>query len=380
MASATVAVISASFGSGHDFAAADLSRRLQARGVNVHRHDFVDLLGPRLGPLTRSGYARQLTYAPVTWGWTLQLMRHPRAVEACASACIGAVADRLHAVLDGADVVVSTYPLASLALGSLRRHGLAPPVVTFLTDLSVHPLWVSSGVDLHLAPNVVAAAQARAAGAHAVSLVAPAVDRHRFRPLDDDERVRVRQRYGLPVDGRLALISSGSWAVGSVAATARDVARTGEATPVIACGRNEDLRRRMARRGFGPALGWIDEMPALIAACDVVVTNAGGMTGLEAIACGVPLIAYRPLPGHGVTNAVAMGRTGLGVRAEDLAQLAKCLADPWPATFTDESVPRPIDIFGYPDPVEPILECLASTPGPQRSPTVADVTTLADVS
>jgi len=271
-------------------------------------------------------------------------------------------AARIEAAITGADLVVSTYPLASLVLGRLRRNGLPTPVITFLTDLSVHPLWISDAVDLHLAPHAVAAEQARSAGAADVRVVAPPVDVDRFKALPADERHEIRRRYGLPEVGKLALISSGSWGVGAVAATARDVARTGEAIPVIACGHNDALRRRLNNHGYGPAIGWTNEMPALIGACDVVVTNAGGITALESIACEVPVVAYRPLPGHGVTNADALRASGLGVCANDATQLAKRLADPWPLPFDALAVSRPADIFAYPDSADTILSQLRQGP------------------
>ena len=41
------------------------------------------------------------------------------------------------------DAVVSTYPLASLVLGRMRKKKwLRVPVATYLTDFAVHPLWV----------------------------------------------------------------------------------------------------------------------------------------------------------------------------------------------------------------------------------------------
>jgi UDP-N-acetylglucosamine:LPS N-acetylglucosamine transferase len=58
------------------------------------------------------------------------------------------------------------------------------------------------------------------------------------------------------------------------------------------------------------ALGWTDDMPALLAACDVVVQNAGGLTSLEALATGVPVLTYRSLDGHGRTNAAALEAAG----------------------------------------------------------------------
>jgi UDP-N-acetylglucosamine:LPS N-acetylglucosamine transferase len=359
---ATVAVFSASFGTGHDVAADELSRRLSRRGVEIRRFDFVDLMGRRFGPAARATYARQLTYVPSSWGRTLDLLARPDMVNRCAGLVTRLAGSRAAEAIRGADAVVSTYPLASLALGRLRRAGvLAAPLITFFTDVSVHPLWISPDADLHLAPHPLAVQQAIVAGAapDRVAVAAPAVDVGRFRvPAGDAERERIRRHFGLPVGARLALISSGAWGVGAVAATARDVARSGQAIPVVACARNQALRHRLIRHGWGPALGWIDNMPDLIAACDVVVTNACGLTGLEAIACEVPVIAYRPLPGHGAANAVALHETGMGRYATDPESLAKYLAEPWPTAFSPYAVARPREIFDYPDPVDFVLDRL----------------------
>jgi UDP-N-acetylglucosamine:LPS N-acetylglucosamine transferase len=374
----SVAIVSASFGSGHDVAARELAYRLTAHGIQVRTYDFVDLLGPRLGRYARSIYARQLTYAPSTWGRTLDLLRDPRGAQWAARMSARFSCLRMAEAVHGVSAVVSTYPLASLALGQMRDAGrVSAPVITFFTDLSVHPLWVSDGVDLHLAPSALAAAQAREAGADVVAVTSPAVDRRRFHPLRNDaERFELRRKYGLPIDGRLALISSGSWGIGEVDNIARDVARTGQATPVIACGRNDQLRARISRAHLGPALGWIDDMGEVIRACDVVVTNAGGLTGMEAIASEVPLIAYRCLPGHGLTNAEAMHETGLGVHAGDVDELAVFLANPWPSWAPGREFERPSAIFDYLDPARLIVDHIGhAQPAPHHTsaPTLAGV-------
>ena len=57
----------------------------------------------------------------------------------------------------------------------MRELGaLAAPVVTYLTDASVHPLWVHPAVDLHLGLHDVAVAAARALGGRATE-IAPLV-------------------------------------------------------------------------------------------------------------------------------------------------------------------------------------------------------------
>jgi processive 1,2-diacylglycerol beta-glucosyltransferase len=50
------------------------------------------------------------------------------------------------------------------------------------------------------------------------------------------------------------------------------------------------------------------------------------MTSLESLAAGTPTITYRPIPGHGATNAEVLHRAGLVPWASDPADLATVLA------------------------------------------------------
>ena len=327
-AAGRIAVVSASIGAGHDGAAAELARRLRAAGFAVDRHDFLDLWPARLGRGLRASYARQLRTAPKTWGWLLAVLaRYLPLTRLVAAVLAQAAARRTRAATAGPlAAVVSTYPLASQALGRLRRRGeLDVPVITFLTDMSVHPLWVARGVDAHLALHEVAAAEAVRLGARAVQVAGPAVPPS-FRPAaGEPERKAARAALDLPATTPLALVVAGSWGVGEVAEAVADIAACGVATPVVACGRNDELRQRVAAAGTGIALGWTDRMPDLIRACDVVVQNAGGLSSLEALASGVPVVTYRCLPGHGRTNAGALDRAGWATWIRHPAQLPAAL-------------------------------------------------------
>jgi UDP-N-acetylglucosamine:LPS N-acetylglucosamine transferase len=306
-----VVVISASVGAGHDGVAVELSRRLRTLGFAVDRHDFVDLLPRRMGTLMRSAYHRQLIAAPQTWGWLLRLAGTSRFARHAAQLTTPADRAVLDAVGGDATAVVSTYPLASQVLGRLRRQGrLAAPVVTYLTDMSVHPLWTADGVDVHLAIHADPARQAKEHGAHDVRVVAPAVAPAFTRPMPGSALSQARERWGLPPTAPIALVVAGSWGVGFVEQASHDIAATGLATPVVACGHNDVLRRRLNRSGEIIALGWVQDMASLMRGCQVVVQNAGGLSSLEALTAGVPVVTYRCLPGHGRTNAEALHRAG----------------------------------------------------------------------
>ncbi|MFC7648639.1 hypothetical protein ACFQX6_55480 [Streptosporangium lutulentum] len=66
-------------------------------------------------------------------------------------------------------------------------------------------------------------------------------------------------------------------------------------------------------------------MPGLMAAAYALVDNAAGVTCREAMAAGVPVISYRPIPGHGRDGARAMALAGLSVYARDAGELLAAL-------------------------------------------------------
>ena len=74
-------------------------------------------------------------------------------------------------------------------------------------------------------------------------------------------------------------------------------------------------------------------MPRLMAACDVMVENAGGLTANEAFAVGLPVVTYLPIAGHGKDNAEGMEELGVTRYArapEDLRAALDALATPGP--------------------------------------------------
>ncbi|MFJ2827279.1 glycosyltransferase [Streptomyces sp. NPDC087263] len=323
-----VAIVSASIGAGHDGAAAELARRLTAHGLVVDRFDLLDLLPARLGRLVRDGYHRMLVQAPWAYQRVYRSTERAGGGGPLAAVLLRTAEERmLGALHPDTGAVVSTYPGASRVLGNLRLRGrLAAPVLTYLTDFSVHPLWVADGVDVHLAAHAVPAAQARAAGARNVRVGGPVVD-PRFRPGSARERDAARARFGLPENAPLALLVAGSWGVGPVRQVALELRDCGAAVPVVVCGRNETLAERLRADGIEHAYGWVDDMPALMHAADVLVQNAGGLSSLEAFATGLPVASYRCIPGHGLTNAAALEEAGAAVWIRDPADLKSVLCD-----------------------------------------------------
>ncbi|MGI9032774.1 MAG: MGDG synthase family glycosyltransferase [Acidimicrobiales bacterium] len=322
-----VLVISASMGEGHDGAARELVRRLQARGHEARMVDFLDAPPMGIGPLTRSSYEVQLRRAPWSYEATYRIWTILPFLCRPLAAFVSFLAGRQHlrwiAEFEP-DVVVTTYPLASLVLGRLRRRGrIHVPTVTFVTDFAVHPLWVHPGVDLTLCVHSNPAAVATRRTGRPARAPGPMVaDAFRAEPPD---RQRARAELGLDPDDKAVLVVAGSWGVGEIDRTFDTLAASGRYTPIAMCGRNEDLRASLAARPGGQALGWTDQMPALMAASDAIVQNAGGLTCMESFAVGLPVVTYLPIPGHGRENGDEMERAGVAAYARSPEDLLPAL-------------------------------------------------------
>jgi UDP-N-acetylglucosamine:LPS N-acetylglucosamine transferase len=353
-----VLVVSASMGAGHHAAAQELVRRLRRRGRVAERIDVLELGRPGQGRRLKATYAVLLDRLPWLYDLALRFWaRWPAPLEVFTARGAAAYEDGLLAEVRGfrPDVVVSVYNLASQALGRLRRAGvLDVPTVTYVTEPAAHPYWFHPGVDLHLAFLDTACAALASWGARRTARVAPLVRPPSAQCIPG--RADARQRLGLPAGAKVALLTGGAWAVGHLPRTAELLAASGEVVPVVMCGTNTRLQRQVRERGVGLAVGWTDDVPALMAAADVLVCNAGGLTCQEALAAGLPVVLFDPLPGHGRPGARALEDAGLAAWARrdgDLLALVDRLSSSSPERAAQLS--RAAELF-HDDPVDPILD------------------------
>ncbi len=320
----SILIVSASMGAGHDGAAKELKRRLEASGHRVEVVDFLDAVAFHIGPLLRWFYQVQLRMAP--WSYELSYKLAPLLRAPAVMLDTWLTRRKLKRIIKEfrPDAVVSVYPLASLVLGRMRRKKqLRVPVLTYLTDFAVHSLWVHRGIDRHLAVSEISAEAAASRGGKDARARGPLVS-ERFRDAGYD-RDAVRTNLGLAPEDRAVLVVAGSWGVGDVVATVEAIGHSGEFHPVTVCGRDDNLRAELEASGYGTVIGWTDEMPALMSASDALVENAGGLTCMEAFAVGLPVITFRPIAGHGKDNAEMMARAGVNCYARDEDELADIL-------------------------------------------------------
>jgi diacylglycerol O-acyltransferase len=329
-------VVSATIGEGHNATARAIEERARRLwpGCQIRRVDTLELMGSWVGPGFRWIYRVNVDTTPWLYDFFYRsLWRYPWfATASCRFTGVWSGL-RLAPIIAEyqPDLVVSTYPLGTGGLDWIRRRGgLEVPVAAIISDFAPHPFWVYPDIDLHyVASEASLWAMHRARPDARGAVGAPPVV-EAFHPASRIEKIIARRRCGLPETGLVVLVSCGSLGFGSVErAVAAGLAAGPEICVVVACGRNETLRARLVARNEPArrlvALGWTSEMPALTAAADVVVTNAGGATALEALACARAVLMFEPIAGHGKANAALMAQAGLADVCESPAELVAAL-------------------------------------------------------
>jgi processive 1,2-diacylglycerol beta-glucosyltransferase len=96
----------------------------------------------------------------------------------------------------------------------------------------------------------------------------------------------------------------------------------------VVTGHDAELAGEIARLTAGRAIrtfGFVDDIRSLMAAADLLVSKAGGMTLAEAMAAELPLLTYGSLPGQERRNERFASRAGIALVARRPRELERAL-------------------------------------------------------
>ena len=340
----SILILFSDTGGGHRAAAKALEQALVQLDPRVRVTKLDPLMGadtsPRLVRRLAGLYSPIIQRSPALWGAVYHGFNNRPVFAAVRGVFGGRIRRGIGAALKEVDpdLVVSVHPLLNhVSWQAIRRSGRPRGLVTVITDLvEFHLGWMFGRSDLTVVPTDRARRECVAAGIpdEKLQLLGLPVDL-RFRPPAPGEKAALRRRFGIDQDRFTILVSGGGEGSGKLLTQVRALARAGgDWQLIVICGRNEKLRRRLARVEFSPralVLGFVDNMPELMRAADLVVSKAGPGAIGEALATEVPIILTSYLPGQETPNVTFVTESGLGVytpKPDQLVQAVRELAQP----------------------------------------------------
>jgi UDP-N-acetylglucosamine:LPS N-acetylglucosamine transferase len=299
-------LLSGSIGAGHDVVAEACAASLHRRHWTTQTLDSIRLMGERTGGLGERVFRAMLGTPGLYDAFHFHQLRQggrlaERADQAAAHYVVPVLDEQLRR--EPVQLLISVFATGAGAASRVKdRH---PDMVTavFCTDVDPHRLWVHGNTDLYLVTSVTARAFVRRFHPHAQVAIVPTPIRSAFYAAPD--RATARAGLGVPADGRCVLLMGGAWGLGPLQHIAASLAAAGVYTLAVA-GRNPRLKSGLRTAAAGAAgrlipFGFTDQIPALMAASDLVITTSGD-TCAEARAVGRRLMLLDAVPGHGREN------------------------------------------------------------------------------
>jgi processive 1,2-diacylglycerol beta-glucosyltransferase len=326
-----VLILSASYGSGHNRVAQALAVAFQALGARVRVVDhFSELVHPVFDRLSRALYYAVLRKAPPLWGAAFWLGDQLPVHSPLLLRINRLGASKIERLLksEPADLVVSVHPTPAGALAELKRRGRLDTLhATVIADFVVHTQWVFPDVDLYCVPADEIRDGLVARGVPPSKIVVTGIPVCEEFSLPAD-RLVVRQALGIAPRLPTVLVMAGAngrlGKLVQVCEALRDLPLSFQT--LVVAGRNERLGQRLREiaaeaPGRLVVYGYVEGIHRFMAAADLLITKAGGVTMAEAFAAGLPLICYRSLPGQEARNERFAEMAGVALLArtpEDL--------------------------------------------------------------
>ena len=314
-----ILVLTAAYGSGHRMAAKGIAQALEYLGVEYKRSDInfsvldivesggitervsskaYEMLMQRGHNIWRMLYNAQfLAASPFRRLYKFQVRNFVKMVKGWQP-----------------DAVVSTHFLTSL-IGVMYSKETGKPTFTVITDFTVHPLWVWEGTRRYYVGLHRTAEEEPLKGEDVVVSGIPL--RRDFWELPPKEDAR--KELGYPKEGWVVLVSAGSYAsvrVEPVLLKLRDI----KAFVVLLAGKRREAYERFVKfyeeEGIrGVVYPFVDFVPKIMAASDLFITKAGGVSVAESLAAGLPMLFINNMPGQEEMNARIVEEEGAGIDA-----------------------------------------------------------------
>jgi processive 1,2-diacylglycerol beta-glucosyltransferase len=242
------------------------------------------------------------------------------------------------------DLCVATHFLpAEIIAWLIAKKKLRARNAIVVTDYDVHAMWLCRTVDRYYLAIEEAAEYLANIGVPRAKLHVTGI------PIDPLfavplSRAEARKSLGLDVEATNLLVSAGGYGIGPVEKLVKKLLDLQRPWQIVAiAGKAEKTRKRLEAlakvAGKIPsgaprlcAVGFTTEMDKYMAAADLMVGKAGGLSTSEALARALPIALIEPIPGQEERNADHLLEAGAAIRCNNLPaapwKIAALLDDP----------------------------------------------------
>lgn len=309
-----ILILHASAGEGHRRAAIAVESALIRSGISktdVQVADALDFGGDFFKKTYVGFYYWFVKNMPVMWGVFYALLDHPIVyrvfypIRRVYNAWHGRKLLK-HVLETKPDWIICTHFFSAELLGYAKSTGKKiGNLLVLVTDFHPVRVWMHSGVDAYWVLSEEAKQTLIQRGVEPEQITAggfPILPE--FQKTGD--RSAILRKHGFEGGRLTVLLTTGSFGLGEQEKILAGLNSLKDRVQCfVVCGRNQVLHDALKQKAYDypvQIFGFVDFMPELMDASDLMVAKPGGATTAEAMAKGVPMIATGAIPGQETEN------------------------------------------------------------------------------
>lgn len=216
---------------------------------------------------------------------------------------------------------ICTHFFPAYVLSRLKSEGIYKGrIYVTITDYGFHRMWCMDGIDHYFAASQTIKDGLMKMGTPEERISLSGIPISRRFSMENLTTIS-RDKYGLD-ENRFTILFATSSIADSAALRILDMLYLSdmELNILVVTGRNRDLFANLASYQSNNNIsfrkfGFVDNMEELMSISDLMISKPGGLTVSEALACGLPLLMFRPIPYQETNNAAYVEKTGAGILA-----------------------------------------------------------------
>lgn len=332
MAKKKILYLTSSAGGGHKAAMTAIMEAIEHKFSGKYTQESVNLLSlmtPKVEEAIVKSYMNIVGVSPSTYKAFFELSNNQKATANFDKMVYPVFKKKIAEFFKNSPaIIVSTFPFMTYSFKKyMEEQGLSIPFVTQLTDTGeVHSSWLSAHSDYFISPSEETS----------FWLTERGIPKEKVKtlgfPLRSSFRVKysadkTRKELGIETAKNVLLYFNSGWNTEKVGKRLNVLDEVLSDTAIIVtCGKDEKLKKNIQAGDFRNTvipLGFIDNVPEIFNASDLVISKAGGASTAELIGAKKPSVIIDVVPGQEEPNAHFIERMGFGYVEKDTKALAE---------------------------------------------------------
>lgn len=326
-----VLILYAKAGNGHYKAAEAIKEKIEEhhKDITVFFEDGLEYSSRIANKIVVKGYANMTKLVPSMWGaiYSKADTQERTALNEVSKLIHKGLTIRLKKLLriTKPDVIVSTHPFVSKTCAYLKKKNKTDAkIVTMMTDYAIHNMWLE---DNKFYDKILVATEEMKDDCINYGVVKEKIEvtgiPTSLKFAEKYDREKTLKEYGLEDKRTFLFFAGGGQGIGQSKDIFKELLETnGDFQIVAVSGKNEKQKEKFEEMAKDSdkkviVLGYTNDVPALMNACDFVISKPGGLTSTECLVMNKPMLIINPIPGQEEQNAIYFTNNGTAVRAYD---------------------------------------------------------------